>query len=336
MTSRRYTLEEFRKAHGSTVSSSLIDVFPEPFLLITLADDSKLIYPLPNRNADVRVSLGSNEDCDIPVAFQEAAPVHLHFHFHKIIQQWCVEDQGSDFGTKVDGTQITPFSMFSLTEENIVEVGPIKIQLKSIKTVSSLLGESSAPKPVSRTESPQRKTAAGQRHEPKKLDSRKFVTTLTGNRHFQLMKLRMRFEQLGEEGFKKSFTHCILVLRKIVMKSDQPAIYDAATAALDDWMFWPIRLAEGRRSFVIGRAPDCDLRLQAKVISKHHVKLLPEGYGWALQDLGSVNRAYLNGHIIEKGAAKSLQSNAALGISAHIHLMYYTPDSLVALLKRPA
>jgi pSer/pThr/pTyr-binding forkhead associated (FHA) protein len=50
-----------------------------------------------------------------------------------------------------------------------------------------------------------------------------------------------------------------------------------------------------REEFLIGRAPDCDLRLRVAAVSRHHcmIRLRPDEV--TLIDLGSSNGTYLNG-----------------------------------------
>lgn len=48
--------------------------------------------------------------------------------------------------------------------------------------------------------------------------------------------------------------------------------------------------------FLIGRGPDCDLRLSDSSISRHHCLVRVRGDEAAVADLGSSNGTYLNGH----------------------------------------
>jgi pSer/pThr/pTyr-binding forkhead associated (FHA) protein len=47
--------------------------------------------------------------------------------------------------------------------------------------------------------------------------------------------------------------------------------------------------------FLIGRGPDCDLRLNAAAISRHHCLLRLRGDDVVVLDLGSSNGTYVNG-----------------------------------------
>jgi diguanylate cyclase (GGDEF)-like protein len=53
------------------------------------------------------------------------------------------------------------------------------------------------------------------------------------------------------------------------------------------------RLALGGRAAVLGRDADCDLVLEADDVSRRHARLLPEGGGHAVEDLGSTNGTFV-------------------------------------------
>jgi hypothetical protein len=49
------------------------------------------------------------------------------------------------------------------------------------------------------------------------------------------------------------------------------------------------------RTLIIGRRPDCDLTLRDDAVSGHHARIIWDGNGWILEDLGSRNGTYVNG-----------------------------------------
>src|SRR5262249_17744942 len=51
----------------------------------------------------------------------------------------------------------------------------------------------------------------------------------------------------------------------------------------------------GKEEFLIGRGADCDLRLRAAAVSRHHCLIRVRGNEVTLTDLGSSNGTYLNG-----------------------------------------
>lgn len=54
----------------------------------------------------------------------------------------------------------------------------------------------------------------------------------------------------------------------------------------------------------VGRAPECDLRLDETGMSRMHARLLPIDGGMLLEDLGSTNGCFLNGKRVLRGEAK--------------------------------
>lgn len=50
-----------------------------------------------------------------------------------------------------------------------------------------------------------------------------------------------------------------------------------------------------RNGAIIGRAADCDLRLDDILVSRHHARFLASRIGAGIEDLGSANGLYVNG-----------------------------------------
>src|SRR5438309_1496951 len=55
-------------------------------------------------------------------------------------------------------------------------------------------------------------------------------------------------------------------------------------------------------AWVIGAAPDCDIVVQSNVVSSHHCRLLLQGTQYVLEDLGSRNGTFVNGHRLQASA----------------------------------
>ena len=53
-----------------------------------------------------------------------------------------------------------------------------------------------------------------------------------------------------------------------------------------------------RDLLVIGRDPECDLRLDNTAVSRHHARIERRGASYVLRDLGSANGTYVNGMAI--------------------------------------
>lgn len=65
----------------------------------------------------------------------------------------------------------------------------------------------------------------------------------------------------------------------------------------------PREIAVAEEDFLIGRAPDCNLRLAAAAVSRHHCLLRVTDDEVTLVDLGSSNGTYLNGQRVRSQAA---------------------------------
>ena len=57
-------------------------------------------------------------------------------------------------------------------------------------------------------------------------------------------------------------------------------------------------------STAVGRAPECDLRIDEPGLSRVHARLLPTDDGLLLEDLGSTNGSFLNGKRVLRGEAR--------------------------------
>jgi pSer/pThr/pTyr-binding forkhead associated (FHA) protein len=54
---------------------------------------------------------------------------------------------------------------------------------------------------------------------------------------------------------------------------------------------------------VVGRAPECALRLDESGLSRQHARLVPTGDGVQIEDLGSTNGSFINGKRVQRGFA---------------------------------
>ena len=54
---------------------------------------------------------------------------------------------------------------------------------------------------------------------------------------------------------------------------------------------------------VVGRAPECALRLDESGLSRQHARLVPTGEGVQVEDLGSTNGSFINGKRVQRGFA---------------------------------
>jgi pSer/pThr/pTyr-binding forkhead associated (FHA) protein len=54
----------------------------------------------------------------------------------------------------------------------------------------------------------------------------------------------------------------------------------------------------------VGRAPECDIRIDEAGMSRMHARLLPTDDGLLIEDLGSTNGCFLNGKRVLRGEAR--------------------------------
>jgi DNA-binding NtrC family response regulator len=74
----------------------------------------------------------------------------------------------------------------------------------------------------------------------------------------------------------------------------------------------------GREELVVGRDADCDVRLDAAVISRRHARLRRTGRSWFIEDLESRNGVSLNGEPVKQAA---LTKRAVIRIGAFIGMV---------------
>jgi pSer/pThr/pTyr-binding forkhead associated (FHA) protein len=53
---------------------------------------------------------------------------------------------------------------------------------------------------------------------------------------------------------------------------------------------------------VIGRQPESDFVIDERTVSRRHAAIHREGYGWVVEDLGSMNGTRVNGRRVRKRA----------------------------------
>jgi pSer/pThr/pTyr-binding forkhead associated (FHA) protein len=95
--------------------------------------------------------------------------------------------------------------------------------------------------------------------------------------------------------------------------------------------------------FLIGRAPDCNLRLRSEEVSRHHCTIRLSGGEATLVDLGSSNGSYLNGERVRSQARLKSGDEIRLGSlsflidlgDASASLGLLEVDPLVATMKLP-
>jgi pSer/pThr/pTyr-binding forkhead associated (FHA) protein len=95
----------------------------------------------------------------------------------------------------------------------------------------------------------------------------------------------------------------------------------------------PKAISVTKEEFLIGRGPDCDLRLGSSEISRHHCLLRVRGGEVTVTDLGSSNGTYLNGMRIRSQAA--LHSGDELRIASFSFLLELDEQEGITWYKEP-
>src|SRR5271154_3638166 len=66
----------------------------------------------------------------------------------------------------------------------------------------------------------------------------------------------------------------------------------------------PAQRAEFDDAVVVGRAPDCQVRLRVEDISRQHCRFEPSEGGWTVVDLGSKNGTFVGSERIDRRLLK--------------------------------
>ncbi|MCI0340195.1 MAG: FHA domain-containing protein [Planctomycetales bacterium] len=89
---------------------------------------------------------------------------------------------------------------------------------------------------------------------------------------------------------------------------------------------------EGSR-VTVGRAPENDVVLRVRTVSKVHANLVPLGRGsFAVTDVGSSNGTAVNGHRVPKGDTVPLADGDKISFGGEAEVTYKTPPGLHAYL----
>ena len=89
------------------------------------------------------------------------------------------------------------------------------------------------------------------------------------------------------------------------------------------------RWALVRDKMLIGRAPECDLVVPDRQVSRHHARLIRTDSGYVLEDLGSKNGTHLNGQAIDEPV--NLQDGDVIQVALAITLMFVGTEATLPL-----
>ncbi len=80
------------------------------------------------------------------------------------------------------------------------------------------------------------------------------------------------------------------------------------------------RVSLNRERTTIGRAQECDLRLDSRVVSAEHARVMRSDEGFEIEDLGSTNGVTINGRRLGENELHPLGHGDAITISDHVLL----------------
>jgi pSer/pThr/pTyr-binding forkhead associated (FHA) protein len=76
-------------------------------------------------------------------------------------------------------------------------------------------------------------------------------------------------------------------------------------------------------NLVIGRAPNCDIRLDYQKVSGTHASVVSTRRESFIIDLGSTNGTFINGKAVKK---KRLRSGDVISIARHLKIQYFDSE----------
>lgn len=330
------TIDDFKEEHASTPRSDFLKTFTEPFLKLAMPGDEGRILPLPPKDRNEKLSIGSGADCDLSLEAAELAEVHCKIFYHAILKEWCLADQGTDAGTLVDGVKVAPFAVCSLHEDTVARAGELEISLLPLESIEEMLypgARTGSTTKVKRNEIVPDIPAARIRKTEDLADVRGFLKAFLGPTAQPIRRLESRLDEEGPMEFLQDFKMTVLVLLSVVVQRTKPPVYKYDELPTDHIVFWPVG-PEGRAgTYTIGRSDAADVLIRAKVISKEHCEIACDGDNWTIRDLGSVNGLFIEDERIETSTPQLLKSSSRLRISPHIGIQFLRPFELVNFLE---
>jgi pSer/pThr/pTyr-binding forkhead associated (FHA) protein len=107
-------------------------------------------------------------------------------------------------------------------------------------------------------------------------------------------------------------------------EQNQPllVIYKGALAG----MRWPLN----REPVTLGRAPDCDIVLPERQISRYHVRIEWDADGYVLRDLGSKNGTFVNGERV-RGQLYRLRDGDEISLATTLQIGFVAGEATLPL-----
>ncbi len=88
-----------------------------------------------------------------------------------------------------------------------------------------------------------------------------------------------------------------------------------------------------RGALVVGRAPECDIVIPDRQVSRRHARLIETAEGFLLEDLASKNGTYLNGHRVTSPTA--LHDGDEIQIALAQKFLFVSSDATLPLEEVP-
>jgi len=271
-------------------------------------------WPLEPANV---VVAGRSQDCEIVVSDSQAS--RHHAQFHRRGSSVVVEDLGSSNGTWVDGARIT--GPATLSDGATVHIG----SREAAPVTVSISRPQSAVRMPSAT-APSGGTPSGGTPVTERTDSRDGIRA--GSSISTPLPTRAAARETAEKSAAPAasvsqplprrkpapsvpqspsntgvvFERWTLPSGPMPTRTPAPTARTTVTGSVPQVMPVPSQTPSGGSEggpFTIGRGLENKIVVDDLLVSRQHVRLVPDGGGFQVHDLGSRNGTYVNGHRIE-------------------------------------
>ncbi|MCA8924135.1 MAG: FHA domain-containing protein [Planctomycetes bacterium] len=134
-------LAEFFKAHGGFTEERFLDKYDGAFLLLRYQGSPPAAFYL-ERRPDFSVSLGSDDECDLPFEMDQTLDArHATIAYHEGFRGWTIEDHKTEFGTFVGKQRIQQGRAHLIQDREVVKVGGLMVM--QLYTSAALWGRMS-------------------------------------------------------------------------------------------------------------------------------------------------------------------------------------------------
>lgn len=260
-----------------------------------------------------RLVLGSSSAADLQL--QHYFISRRHSLVHVGTSQVAIEDLGSTNGTYLNGQLLAPNQLALLTPQDHVQIGPFRLRLETLapdQTLESLppaqaaemqWGLEAEGSPRIMIEGPMlvgsdatsgiclRQAGVAPQHAY--VQPRGEVLSVEAIGEAELWQGSQRVRSLAlREGEQVGLGP------NVRLTARRCGVVRAGARAVQ-----PLNLGLVKKSeILIGRAPECDVRLEHPLVSRHHARLRQRHAGWVVEDLGSVHGTFIDGQRLSSPA----------------------------------